>query len=163
MEINFHGTIMFTDPWLTGPAFARGWWLMHEPPADWLDRLEKADFIYISHLHSDHLRWDYDNVVNRVHLCFIILVGWVWGVILLWGGTDGSFEYHLIFVVNGESNRQGRETYQGPNYAWVQILKLKSQNKKENRFLSHLKKQKQKQKQNKTTTKTVLVKPEPEG
>ena len=56
MEINFNGTIMFTDPWLTGPAFARGWWLMHEPPADWLDRLEKADFIYISHLHSDHLR-----------------------------------------------------------------------------------------------------------
>ncbi|XP_072022929.1 cytidine monophosphate-N-acetylneuraminic acid hydroxylase-like [Amphiura filiformis] len=56
MELNFNGTIMFTDPWLTGPAFARGWWLLHEPPADWLDRLEKADFIYISHLHSDHLR-----------------------------------------------------------------------------------------------------------
>ncbi|XP_072042665.1 cytidine monophosphate-N-acetylneuraminic acid hydroxylase-like [Amphiura filiformis] len=57
MEINFNGTIMFTDPWLTGPAFARGWWLLHEPPADWLDRLEKADFIYISHLHSDHLSY----------------------------------------------------------------------------------------------------------
>ena len=56
MELNFDGLVMFTDPWLTGPAFARGWWLMHEPPADWLDRLEKADLIYISHLHSDHLK-----------------------------------------------------------------------------------------------------------
>ncbi|XP_071478607.1 cytidine monophosphate-N-acetylneuraminic acid hydroxylase-like [Diadema antillarum] len=57
MELNLGGTIMFTDPWLTGPAFARGWWLMHEPPADWLDRLSKADFIYISHVHSDHLSY----------------------------------------------------------------------------------------------------------
>ncbi|XP_071478606.1 cytidine monophosphate-N-acetylneuraminic acid hydroxylase-like [Diadema antillarum] len=57
MELNLGGTVMFTDPWLTGPAFARGWWLLHEPPADWLGRLSKADFIYISHLHSDHLSY----------------------------------------------------------------------------------------------------------
>nr|XP_054767685.1 cytidine monophosphate-N-acetylneuraminic acid hydroxylase-like [Lytechinus pictus] len=57
MELNLGGTLMFTDPWLTGPAFARGWWLLHEPPANWLDRLAKADFIYISHVHSDHLSY----------------------------------------------------------------------------------------------------------
>ena len=62
---------MFTDPWLTGPAFARGWWLMHEPPTDWLDRLEKADFIYISHLHSDHLR--YGNK-NYSIVCFTVIL-----------------------------------------------------------------------------------------
>ncbi|XP_071966265.1 cytidine monophosphate-N-acetylneuraminic acid hydroxylase-like isoform X2 [Antedon mediterranea] len=57
MRIEFQNTVFFTDPWLTGPAFARGWWLMHEPPADWLDQLAKADLIYISHLHSDHLNY----------------------------------------------------------------------------------------------------------
>ena len=46
---------IFTDPWLVGPAFARGWWLVHTPPSDWLDSLAKADAIYISHNHSDHL------------------------------------------------------------------------------------------------------------
>uniref|UniRef100_A0AAX7UQ48 Cytidine monophosphate-N-acetylneuraminic acid hydroxylase n=1 Tax=Astatotilapia calliptera TaxID=8154 RepID=A0AAX7UQ48_ASTCA len=45
------------DPWLKGPAFARGWWLLHEPPADALDRLCGADLIYISHMHSDHLSY----------------------------------------------------------------------------------------------------------
>jgi CMP-N-acetylneuraminate monooxygenase len=44
-----------TDPWLVGPAFIRGWWLEHQPPADWLERLLNTDFIYISHNHSDHL------------------------------------------------------------------------------------------------------------
>ncbi|XP_071812543.1 cytidine monophosphate-N-acetylneuraminic acid hydroxylase-like [Apostichopus japonicus] len=57
MEYNFNGTIFFTDPWLTGPAFSRGWWLMHEPPSDWPERLAKADLIYISHCHSDHLSY----------------------------------------------------------------------------------------------------------
>ena len=46
---------LFTDPWLVGPAFTRGWWLIHHPPEDWLDRLASADAIYVSHNHSDHL------------------------------------------------------------------------------------------------------------
>jgi CMP-N-acetylneuraminate monooxygenase len=46
---------IFTDPWLIGPAFVRGWWLAHLPPADWLDQLSTASAIYISHNHSDHL------------------------------------------------------------------------------------------------------------
>ncbi|XP_077994474.1 cytidine monophosphate-N-acetylneuraminic acid hydroxylase-like [Glandiceps talaboti] len=57
MEMKFGDVTMFTDPWLTGPSFARGWWLYHEPPSDWLERLAKADLIYISHLHSDHLSY----------------------------------------------------------------------------------------------------------
>ncbi|KAI8486722.1 hypothetical protein Bbelb_354700 [Branchiostoma belcheri] len=56
MELKLGDKTMFFDPWLTGPAFARGWWLLHEPPADWLERLSRADLIYISHVHSDHLR-----------------------------------------------------------------------------------------------------------
>lgn len=55
MEIGLGGKRLFTDPWLVGPAFTRGWWLAHKPPADWLDSLAAADAIYISHNHSDHL------------------------------------------------------------------------------------------------------------
>lgn len=44
-----------TDPWLEGPAFTRGWWLAHRPPPDWPDRLARADVVYLSHNHSDHL------------------------------------------------------------------------------------------------------------
>ncbi|XP_015253597.1 PREDICTED: cytidine monophosphate-N-acetylneuraminic acid hydroxylase-like [Cyprinodon variegatus] len=57
MELQFGQKRFLFDPWLRGPAFARGWWLLHEPPADCLDRLCAADLIYISHLHSDHLRY----------------------------------------------------------------------------------------------------------
>jgi CMP-N-acetylneuraminate monooxygenase len=55
VEIAAGKTRIVTDPWLTGPAFARGWWLAHDPPADWLERLVRADVVYISHDHSDHL------------------------------------------------------------------------------------------------------------
>lgn len=56
MDLKLGDKRMVFDPWLIGPAFARGWWLLHEPPSDWLERLCKADLIYISHMHSDHLR-----------------------------------------------------------------------------------------------------------
>ncbi|XP_035680899.1 cytidine monophosphate-N-acetylneuraminic acid hydroxylase-like [Branchiostoma floridae] len=52
MELKLGDKTMFFDPWLTGPAFARGWWLIHEPPADWLDRLSRADLIFISNVNS---------------------------------------------------------------------------------------------------------------
>ena len=48
-------TTIFTDPWLCGPAFTRGWWLKDNPPSDWLEALASAAAIYISHNHSDHL------------------------------------------------------------------------------------------------------------
>ncbi|XP_035696850.1 cytidine monophosphate-N-acetylneuraminic acid hydroxylase-like [Branchiostoma floridae] len=57
MELKLGDKVMIFDPWLTGPAFARGWWLLHEPPADWLERLSRADLMYISHVHSDHLSY----------------------------------------------------------------------------------------------------------
>ncbi|XP_046878767.1 cytidine monophosphate-N-acetylneuraminic acid hydroxylase isoform X2 [Hypomesus transpacificus] len=57
MELCLGGRRMLFDPWLTGPAFARGWWLFHQPPADSMDRLCSADLIYISHMHSDHLSY----------------------------------------------------------------------------------------------------------
>uniref|UniRef100_H3BXM5 Cytidine monophosphate-N-acetylneuraminic acid hydroxylase n=1 Tax=Tetraodon nigroviridis TaxID=99883 RepID=H3BXM5_TETNG len=57
MELQLGERRFMFDPWLIGPAFARGWWLFHEPPADALDRLCAADLIYISHMHSDHLSY----------------------------------------------------------------------------------------------------------
>ncbi|RVE72613.1 hypothetical protein OJAV_G00039150 [Oryzias javanicus] len=57
MELQLGNRKCLLDPWLTGPAFARGWWLLHEPPADWRERLCSADLIYISHMHSDHLSY----------------------------------------------------------------------------------------------------------
>ncbi|XP_013006864.1 cytidine monophosphate-N-acetylneuraminic acid hydroxylase isoform X1 [Cavia porcellus] len=57
MDLKLGDKRMVFDPWLIGPAFARGWWLLHEPPSDWLERLCKADLIYISHMHSDHLSY----------------------------------------------------------------------------------------------------------
>ncbi|XP_034528985.1 cytidine monophosphate-N-acetylneuraminic acid hydroxylase isoform X1 [Notolabrus celidotus] len=55
MELQLGQKRFMSDPWLMGPAFARGWWLLHEPPEDSLDRLCAADLVYISHMHSDHL------------------------------------------------------------------------------------------------------------
>lgn len=55
VEISCGPSNLFTDPWLVGPAFSRGWWLVHRPPPDWLERLAAADAIYISHNHPDHL------------------------------------------------------------------------------------------------------------
>ncbi|KAF7245105.1 Cytidine monophosphate-N-acetylneuraminic acid hydroxylase [Varanus komodoensis] len=57
MDLKLGDKRMVFDPWLIGPAFARGWWLLHEPPRDWLKRLCNADLIYISHMHSDHLSY----------------------------------------------------------------------------------------------------------
>nr|XP_033790514.1 cytidine monophosphate-N-acetylneuraminic acid hydroxylase-like [Geotrypetes seraphini] len=57
MELKLGDKQIVFDPWIIGPAFARGWWLLHEPPHDWLERLCRADLIYISHLHSDHLSY----------------------------------------------------------------------------------------------------------
>jgi len=44
-----------TDPWVLGSAFCNGWWLSKKSPADVFDKLNKCDFIYISHNHPDHL------------------------------------------------------------------------------------------------------------
>ena len=44
-----------TDPWLIGPAFSTGWYLSKKTSTDAFEKLNKCDFIYISHNHPDHL------------------------------------------------------------------------------------------------------------
>ncbi len=44
-----------TDPWIIGPAFSRGWWLKKNSPKNSFEKLNKCDFIFISHNHPDHL------------------------------------------------------------------------------------------------------------
>ena len=55
MEIKAGKHVIFTDPWLEGPACTIGWWLVHLPPKNWLDSLANSSAIYISHNHSDHM------------------------------------------------------------------------------------------------------------
>lgn len=55
VEIKCGDDYIYTDPWVIGPAFSRGWWLVHKPPVDWLENIVKAKAVYISHNHSDHL------------------------------------------------------------------------------------------------------------
>lgn len=53
--VECRGISLITDPWLFGPAFMTGWWLAEPSPADAVDLLKQADFVYISHNHPDHL------------------------------------------------------------------------------------------------------------
>jgi CMP-N-acetylneuraminate monooxygenase len=46
---------LVTDPWLIGPCFANGWWHNPPPKSDALDILRRADLLYISHNHADHM------------------------------------------------------------------------------------------------------------
>lgn len=43
------------DPWAIGPAFNTGWWLKNSTKSDWVEKLNKSNFIFISHNHPDHL------------------------------------------------------------------------------------------------------------
>lgn len=65
---------LFTDPWLEGPAFSRGWWLPHLPPDGALGDLARADLIYISHNHSDHLNPTTLRLLARHHPDVAIIV-----------------------------------------------------------------------------------------
>ncbi|PRY13301.1 CMP-N-acetylneuraminate monooxygenase [Pontibacter ummariensis] len=53
--IECNGTSIITDPWLFGPAFMTGWWLAAPSPQESVELLKKADYVYISHNHPDHL------------------------------------------------------------------------------------------------------------
>ena len=64
MRVSAGGTTLFTDPWLTGPAFVRGWWLAHQPRADWLAELASAE----TSQHACAQSW---------RTCFVT-VGFVW-------------------------------------------------------------------------------------
>ncbi|KAK2883298.1 cytidine monophosphate-N-acetylneuraminic acid hydroxylase isoform X1 [Channa argus] len=75
MELQLGRRRFMFDPWLKGPAFARGWWLLHEPPSDSLDRLCAADLIYISHMHSDHLSYPTLKILSEKRPDIPIYVG----------------------------------------------------------------------------------------
>ena len=51
-----HGIHILCDPWLEGPAVAGGWEKF--PPSKTRTKdLPKIDYIYISHIHSDHCEY----------------------------------------------------------------------------------------------------------
>ena len=58
IEVKCKEYAIFTDPWLTGPCFQNGWWLKDKPPKTWREKIKKANCIYISHNHSDHLHYE---------------------------------------------------------------------------------------------------------
>ena len=55
LKISGHNFSFSIDPWAIGPAFHTGWWLKNKTKEDWIDEVNKSDFIYISHNHPDHL------------------------------------------------------------------------------------------------------------
>ena len=57
-----------TDPWLIGPAFMTGWWLSKEAKKKYFDLVDKADIIYISHNHPDHLHPETLSYFNKQKL-----------------------------------------------------------------------------------------------
>jgi CMP-N-acetylneuraminate monooxygenase len=44
-----------TDPWLIGPAFMTGWWLLNPPKAFSIDCIKNTSLLFVSHNHPDHL------------------------------------------------------------------------------------------------------------
>ncbi|HEX8334542.1 MAG TPA: hypothetical protein VF622_18095 [Segetibacter sp.] len=44
-----------TDPWLLGPAFMTGWWLLHPPKAFAIECIKNTSLLFVSHNHPDHL------------------------------------------------------------------------------------------------------------
>ncbi|MFD1341412.1 MBL fold metallo-hydrolase [Litorisediminicola beolgyonensis] len=49
------GTALLTDPWYSGPAFHKGWRLLHETPEPEIEALlHRVTHIWISHEHPDH-------------------------------------------------------------------------------------------------------------
>lgn len=53
--LTLDGINVLTDPWFVGECLATGWWLKQPPKADAWELLAKADFMYMSHNHPDHL------------------------------------------------------------------------------------------------------------
>ena len=49
------GVNLLTDPWFVGECLATGWWLKQPPKADAWELLARANLLYISHNHPDHL------------------------------------------------------------------------------------------------------------
>lgn len=50
--------VLATDPWITGSAYFGSWTLSHEIPPAQFEAVTKAEYIWISHGHPDHLNGD---------------------------------------------------------------------------------------------------------
>src|SRR5689334_12238535 len=48
--------VITTDPWLTDDAYFGSWSLSHEIPAEQMEAIKQAEFVWISHGHPDHLQ-----------------------------------------------------------------------------------------------------------
>jgi UDP-MurNAc hydroxylase len=62
------------DPWFT-PAFFGSWFVFprnDQLPADLLERMERADYLYVSHIHADHL--DEEWLANHVRRDTTVLI-----------------------------------------------------------------------------------------
>ena len=62
------------DPWFT-PAFFGSWFVFprnDQLPADLLERIERTDYLYVSHIHADHL--DEEWLANHVRRDTTVLV-----------------------------------------------------------------------------------------
>ena len=53
MLVESQGISLMTDPWLVGSCYWRSWW-NYPKAADFATRLEKLDYIYLTHMHWDH-------------------------------------------------------------------------------------------------------------
>ncbi len=47
--------ILVTDPWITGGAYFGSWGLSHQIPPQVMDGITRAEYVWISHGHPDHL------------------------------------------------------------------------------------------------------------
>ena len=62
------------DPWFT-PAFFGSWFVFprnDQLPADLLERMDRADYLYVSHIHADHL--DEEWLANHVRRDTTVLI-----------------------------------------------------------------------------------------
>jgi hypothetical protein len=50
--------LLATDPWIVGPAYFGSWGLSHDIPAEQMESIRRAEYVWISHGHPDHLSGD---------------------------------------------------------------------------------------------------------
>ncbi len=65
LAITIDGFTIVTDPWLIGPCCMTGWWHKVVPKADAFDILSKADLVYISHNHPDHMHLETLTILQK--------------------------------------------------------------------------------------------------
>lgn len=50
--------VLVTDPWIAGSAYFGSWALTHTIPAEQLEAIKAAEYIWFSHAHPDHLNME---------------------------------------------------------------------------------------------------------